>query len=684
MSEYLQSGRQATLTTILGKDVVVLEGLTCVERMNEAFTINVDAITRQRHDFAKILGSPVHVGMRQSPGMSREFDGLLFEAEEESATDQGFHYRLVLKPWLWLLSGNMDSRIFQNKTIPAILTDIFNIWGGAFENKLSGTYLPREYCVQYRETDYAFVSRLMEEEGICFYFRHEAGRHVLVLTDGRNGYPVQAFKYKYNPTGSSNSTRGYDGEINSITLRNRPGPGSVLLRDYHFQKPAQTNHFPGTALASSIPAAGSLGPADKAEVYDYPGGHAVFGHDKAAATATVFAKKRLEAAMATRATYSASGDAFAIVVGSRFKIDAVPEREGAKIAEYLAIATTHTLVAENYRSGNDGVGEQFNVTIQAIDADMPYRPPLRTPKPIVGGPQPATVVGPDGEVIHVDEFGRVKVFFRWDRATVKSEVRSCWVRVSQAWADGGFGHINLPRIGQEVLVDFLDGDPDEPIIIGRIYNADKMPPYKLPANKTRSTWKSQTVGKSGPYPNTKQAPDGSGAGFNELRFEDKGGAEEIYMHAQRDMNVWVRFTSQVKVGNNMLTEVGYDRDTKVQRHETMTVLDGDETHVVQAGGRKTSIKKNDERTVVSGDSITKVSAGNYTVKVDAGKVLIDAAQEILLKVGSNTVKISPTGIQINGLKLDMQATTTLDAKGLKTTIGGQAMVEVSAPMVKIN
>jgi type VI secretion system secreted protein VgrG len=684
MGEYLQSGRQAVLTTILGPDVVVLEGLTCVERMNEAFTINVDVITVKRHDFSVLLGTPVHVGMRDSPGMSRAFDGLLFEVEEEGATDQGFHYRFVLRPWLWQLSGNMDSRIFQNKTIPAILTEIFNTWGGPFENKLYETYLPREYCVQYRETDYAFVSRLMEEEGICFYFRHEEGRHVLVLTDGIKGYPIQSFKYEYNPTGSSGSTRGYDGEINSFTLRNRPGPKSVLLRDYHFQKPAQTNHFPGTALASSIPAAGRLAPADKAEVYDYPGGHAVFGHDKAAAAATVVAKKRLEGAMATRATFSASGDAFSIVVGSRFKLDGLPLPEGPVVTEYLTIATTHTLVAENYRSGNDGIGEQFNVQIQAIDADMPYRPPLRTPKPIVGGPQPATVVGPAGEVIYVDEFGRVKVFFRWDRATVNSEVRSCWVRVSQAWADGGFGHINLPRIGQEVLVDFLDGDPDEPIIIGRIYNAEKMPPYSLPANKTRSTWKSQTVGKSGSYPNTKQAPDGGGLGFNELRFEDKGGSEEIYMHAQRDMNVWVRFNSQLKVGSNMLTEVGYDRDTKIQRNDTKTVLDGDETHTVQAGGRKTSIKKNDERTVVSGDSITKVSAGNYTVKVDAGKVLIDAAVEIQLKVGGNTIKISTTGIEINGLKLEMQATTTLDAKGLKTTIGGQAMVEVTAPMVKIN
>lgn len=684
MSEYLQSGRQAVLTTILGKDVVVLEGLTCVERMNEAFTINIDVITRQRHDFAAILGTPIHVGMRQTPGMSRDFDGLLFEAEEETLSDQGFHYRFVVRPWLWLLSGNMDSRIFQNKSIPTILTEVFNQWGGAFESKLTGQYLPREYCVQYRETDFAFVSRLMEEEGICFYFRHEANRHVMVLTDGRHGFPEQTGKYVFNPTGSPTGLRGYDAEINSFTLRNRPGPGSVMLRDYHFQKPSQANHFPGTALASSIPAAGSLGPADKAEVYDYPGGHAVFGHDKAGAASAVFAKKRLEAAMATKGTYSAAGDAFAITVGSRFKVDRLPPREGIKASEYLVIAATHSLVAENYRSGEDGVGEQFGVQIQAIDADMPYRPPLRTPKPIVGGPQPATVVGKAGKVIDVDEFGRVKVFFRWDRANVDGDKRSCWVRVSQAWADGGFGHLNLPRIGQEVLVDFIDGDPDEPIIIGRIYNAEKMPPYALPGHMTRSTWKSQTVGKSGPYPNTKDKPEPNAVGFNEIRLEDKGGAEEIFMHAQRDMNVWVRFTSQLKVGNNMLVEVGYDRDTKIQRNETKTVLEGHESHTVEKGGRKTKIQKDDERTIVAGNSMAKIESGNYTVKVDKGKVLVDAAMEILLKVGSNTLKISPTGIEINGLKLNLKAQTTFDAVGLKTSVGGQTMLEVKAPIVKIN
>jgi type VI secretion system secreted protein VgrG len=369
--------------------------------------------------------------------------------------------------------------------------------------------------------------------------------------------------------------------------------------------------------------------------------------------------------------------------------------------DYLIVGATHSLVNPGYVAG-EGEGAAFEVQVEAIPLDTRWSPPLRTPKPMAGGPQTAIVVGPeDANGIHVDKFGRIRVKFYWDRRDkdgggqpIKPDNRSCWIRVSQAWADAGFGTMMIPRIGQEVLVDFIDGDPDQPIVVGRVYNNDAMPPHKLPDHKTKSTWKSQTVGDTGQnYTETEEPPSAGEKGFNEIGFEDKAGEEQIFLHAQRDLVGWVRRDESWKVGHNQAVRIGWNRETQIKKHDTLTVETGDETHTVKAGSRKTTINKADELKVETGDKKLEVSMGNWanqvkmgnmTLKCDMGAVTIEAMQSIELKVGSASVKISQMGVDIKGMmitsKADMMNTTT----GMMTEVKGSAMTTVKGAIVMIN
>jgi type VI secretion system secreted protein VgrG len=395
-----------------------------------------------------------------------------------------------------------------------------------------------------------------------------------------------------------------------------------------------------------------------------------------------YAAMRLDASRAERQKYHGQGDAFAIACGSRFKLADFPD--GRLNLEYLVVSATHVMDNEAYRSGGGAAaGARFEIDVGAVPSSTVWRPHLRTPKPVVGGPQTATVVGPAGEVIHVDEHGRVKLQFHWDREGKNDDDSSCWIRVSQAWADGGFGTMLIPRIGEEVIVDFIDGDPDQPIITGRVYNPQRNVPYALPANKTRSTWKSRTVGKSGDYSGAEEPPPSEG-GMNEIRFEDKGGVEEFYEHAQRNKNVWIRLDEGRKTGRDVSVRVGRNRQTNIKVNENLIVETGDESRTLQKGSRKTTIKKSDSLTIQDGDSTTTVQSGNFTLTVSKGKVLIDAKQEILLKVGNNTLKLSPQGLEIKALSVKITADTTLSASGLTSELKASTLVNINGMPVKIN
>lgn len=675
-----QQQRQASVQTQLGADVVVLERFSASERLSELFTFAVDVIAPGGAvDFQPLLGTPVSIAMQELEvsGYTRSFSGLLFEAECVAESDEGVHYRLVLRPWFALLSGNLNIRIFQDKSVLDILSKVISDAGGdsSYQCDASGNYPLRTFCVQYRESDCAFLSRLMEEEGLYYYFEHaEDGRHILHVCDANNQHPYA------EGLGQTPFIETAQGDQASVpphlwqwdrTLR--PGAGKVTLRDYDFQQP--TSNFETCQSESAE------GPAEQAEIYDYPGGYGVYRVAQMSSQKDRFAAMRLESSRAERERCSGQGDAFALACGTRFSLTQHPE--DALNQEYLVIGATHTLSTESYRSGNQGGGFHLQVGVDVIPSSTQWRPPLRTLKPVAGGPQTATVVGPAGEVIYVDKYGRVKLQFHWDREGQSDDQSSCWIRVSQAWADSGFGTMLIPRIGEEVIVDFIDGDPDRPIITGRVYNPDRDVPYPLPDNKTRSTWKSRTVGQSGPYADTENPPPAEN-GTNEIRYEDKGGSEEVYLHAQRDMNAWIRHDETRKVGHDALFRVGHSRQTNVHVDETFVCETGDETHTVQKGSRNTTINQSDTLDVQQGDAKRTVDMGNYTLTVSEGSVTVKAEQQIVLQVGESKITMDQTSITLEALNITAKAEVNLTAQGLMSTLKADTLVTINGLPVQIN
>ncbi|AYV45137.1 hypothetical protein CFHF_04020 [Caulobacter flavus] len=666
--EQTQEYREATIDMRgLSTDQILLSRLSAEERLSEPFSIVVEVISQDGViDFRPHLGADTVVVMEENRQISRAFHGVLWQAQSLGEAPQGLVYRLVLRPWLSLLSLGMDSRIFQNKTAPQILHEVFERNGFSKYDlkRLKTAYKPRDYCVQFRESDFAFVSRLMEEEGIYYFFEHDEEGHTLVLADAPSCHqPSKELPdVPFVRPGSERSRRR--AHLSAWSERVSPAPQRVTLRDFHFIKPPER-------FVSMDKATGEY-QLETAELYDYPGGHAIYGETEASGEGKRYAAARLAASRAERRSFTGSGDAFALGCGETFDLTEHLVEEYNR--DFLIVGAAHHLSADSYRSGGEG-GYQIEVEVEVVPADTLWRSRLKTPKPVVGGPQTATVTGPKGEVVWPDKYGRVKVQFHWDRQGKFDADTSCWVRVSHAWADAGFGTVMLPRIGEEVVIDFLDGDPDQPLITGRVYNATHMPPYELPNHKTRSTWKSRTVGKSGDYAGAEEPPRGDEPGFNELRLEDKGGDEEIFVHAQRNLKAWVRLDESRKAGRDMKVRVGRDRVTEIKHDETITVETGDESRKIAKGGRRTKINKSDDLVVETGD---------YSMTVEKGKVLIDAKREILLKVGSNTVKISPKGIEINGMTIVAKADTSLSAKALTAEVKAGTVLTLNGLPVLIN
>jgi type VI secretion system secreted protein VgrG len=428
----------------------------------------------------------------------------------------------------------------------------------------------------------------------------------------------------------------------------------ATLRDSNLYLPGQTLE----AKAEDT----SKNSAEKAEFYDYPGGYAYHAAN-GSETGDSYVKARLQEGRRDREMYVGQGNVFPLATGARVGLND-PDFEDDKAVEYLITTSTHTFSGQTYAGAHvDGELETI-VDFEGLLADLNWRPARVTPKSVMTGPQPATVVGKAGEVIDVDQYGRVRVQFDWDRIGTKDEKSSCWLRVSQSSAGSNLGHMVIPRIGEEVLVDFLDGDPDRPIITGRVYNATNMPPYVLPDNKTKSTWKSQTVGDSGDYNGAEDPP--SGKGFNEIRFEDKGPSEEFFIHAQRIFNSWIRLDETRKTGRDTTVRVGRDRKVAIRNNETVTIEDG---------SRSTTIKQNDT---------LELQSGNYSMKIDSGTATIEAAQSITLKVAGNKIVIDTQGIHISGMLIELKADGPLSAQGLKTDLKADTMMTISGALVKIN
>jgi type VI secretion system secreted protein VgrG len=618
------------------------------EGLSRLYSYSVVGLTSPKTavKFDDLLGKPAEV-LVEDEGGKRYYHGLVASARFEGTVGKHHGYRLEMVPWLWMLTRSANVRIFQRKTVPEIIKEVFDKpYKGAVVTSLSGTYTKREYCVQYRESDFNFVSRLMEDEGIYYFFRHQAGKHEMVLCDSANVHVnelgVSSLDYKANARRRTQSS-----EVTRWSWSRQIQTGKTTVRDHHFMTPAQNYESAHTGQAGH--------PHGAIEAYDYPIGLPPFADDPQAPSQTAqlpniakgIAKHRLEAFQSGGEAADGATNSLRLCNGARFKIAKHPVDEQNR--EYIVRSTSIRVRVAGYESGNEAESSH-ECEFTALPATVPFRAARITPKPRVSGLQTAVVVGPVGEEIFVDKYGRVKVKFRWDRDSKKDETSSCWVRVAQSSAGKQWGAVMLPRIGHEVVIDFLEGDPDQPLIVGAVYNAENMPPYLLPDNKTVSTLKSRS------------SRGGGVADFNELRFEDKKGDEYLLLQAQKDKHELVKNISRAEIRKDMHLTVKNDRKEKVDGEFHLTVKKAVkqkfDAKFSQAVKEDMLIDTKAKHSLKAALGMMAESGLDYSIKAGTDihikggtKVTIEAGVMLTLKAGGGTIVLGPAGVTIDGKPL---------------------------------
>jgi type VI secretion system secreted protein VgrG len=603
--EYTQAGRPIRLDTPLGEDVLLLEQFSGAEAVSQQFSFQLRAVsTSAALSLDDLLQRPVLVTLELVSGGRRFIHGIVNRAIQMERAQGLTTYHLETVPWTWFLSLITDCRIFEGKTAPQIIEQIFKDQGYQdYRLKLTGSYEPREYCVQYRETSLNFISRLMEEEGIFYFFEHTDQKHTLVLGDSNSAFepcPDNA-SVRYGVTSAGGHAEDL---VRTISREHSVRSQCISLTDYDFQKPK---------VKLDVRAASA-----RYDLYDYPGNYL------SRELGERYAKIRLEEQEAQRLLLAGTSDCRQFVAGYEFHL--TDELGGGADGSYILLSVMHSAAATSYRS-NGLEPFIYENQFQAIPAAAPYRPPRVAPKHSVQGSQTAVVVGPEGEEIWVDNFGRVKVQFHWDREGKSS----CFVRVSQAWAGKNWGGIQTPRIGQEVVVDFLEGDPDRPLIVGRVYNAELMPPYALPDDQTMSGVKSRS------------SKDGSGENYNEIVIEDKKGSEFVRIHAEKDLRQHVEKDSYEYIGQDRHLIVDGSQAEKVGGDKHLTVQ-GERREAVQGGfsqqiGGSHNAKVGSVYTVESGQEI-HIKGGM--------KVIVESGMQVSLIGPGGFVDIGPAGVTIQG------------------------------------
>jgi type VI secretion system secreted protein VgrG len=671
----------------------------------------------------EVLGQKATIRLKSPDNHVRYFNGHVGVFSYLGMSGTSAVYQATLKPWLWFLNFTADCRIFPDKTVPEIVKSVFRKYGQAdFKEALSMDHPSYNHVVQYRETDFNFVSRLLQQEGIYCFFKHEAGKHTVVLADGLSAHEV-ALGYeqiRYMPP--THSGRGQKICFDYWKVTQEIKPNACALNDFDFEN-AHANLL---AKRQSIP---DEERHSTGEVFDYPGRY--LGQQRGEALADL----RIQELHEESQTIEVEGNPWGLGVGNIFTLPNPPRSE--KSIEFLVTSAHYEIRSPDLRSGSgSGHEEPFSAKYTLLPSSEQFRPRRSTPRPSVLGPQTAIVVGSkkteknDTEEILTDSFGRVRVRFHWERIgsnhpeirgdqDLGDEDNTCWVRVAQMWAGKRWGSMHIPRIGQEVVVEFLEGDPDRPLVTGSVYNADNMPPYELPANKTQSGIKSRST------------KGGDGNNFNEIRFEDKKGHEELHMQAERDMSTHVKHDQSLSVDVNRSIMVGGDEITTIHGKRTTTVkkddektVHGSETTTVDlnralivtgesktevskkatltfSADRETAVKGTDEATVgkkvlKQGGTKLECAEGNFDLKTEGwlkithagaqvhiddkgkmtiqtdkellllangtsaafcdGKVKISAEKEATISVGNNAVKVDATGITTTANNMTMTAT----------------------------
>ena len=633
MGKTTQKERLLSIATPLGEDYLLLNKIHAEERISELYNFEIELVYDEEEDNsyviteidpATIIGQTVIVEIAQGPEgeIKRTMTGMINNFTLIGRNRQFSFYNATIVPQVWRLTRSFQSRIFQRKTVPDILQEVFK--GYQIKNQLQKSYNERNYCVQYQESDFDFASRLMEEEGIFYYFEHNPSMEKMVLRDELI-VPEDCPNKSDIPIVNEDLT----GEIFESAIKRwetdyRLQSGKVTMWDYNFQLPKKKLEVEKQSLID-------VGKNKSIEVYKFPAGYArkydeeigkVFDDSKRTGD------NRIIALDAQYKTVSGMSDCCTLTPGYRFELKNHPNR--VFNGKYVLTSVRHDAEqSPDYVVGDLNPNAYINEFICKPSQAADFRPKLKTPKPVINGSQTAFVVGPSGEEIYTDKFGRVKVQFHWDRHGNNNEDSSCWIRVAQTWAGNTWGAMFIPRIGMEVLVHFIEGDPDQPIITGCVYNPDSMPPYTLPDEKTKSTIKSDS--------------SKGGGGFNELRLEDKSGSEQIFVHGEKNIDVRIKNDSMETILRDRHLTIDRDQFELVKKDKHLQVR-GDQNEKIDG---TMSLKVGaDLQEKVTGNSALD---SGMSIHLKAGmNVVIEAGTSVTLKVGGNFVNVSQAGVTIKG------------------------------------
>ncbi len=623
MAKLTQANRILTLTTVLPPETLAIQQISGEESLGRPFRYTVSVVSESEElDFDKVIGTAVGVSLSLGPGEGegfRYFHGVVSGVTHTGYSGRGHaRYDLSVVPWLDFARHSSNCRIFQRKTVPEILESVFGEYSSEFDlSLLSGNYPMRDYCVQYRESDLNFVQRLMEHEGIYYFWEHKEGGSKMILCDGMSQHQTVKDYEKLLYRSYQSGVEVAD-TLSSWNFRKVVTPGSYLHNSFDFENPFPT---PNARLTSRGQKAHSFAGGDY-EVYDNEGGF------ETTAEGERLAIIRREELQVQTQTIVSQTNARGLICGAIFTPQELPGNSDEE--EFLIISTSFSANSGDFETGGASGGEVYQCSMSVIPKKSAvFRPSRSARLPRVSGPQTAFVVGPSGEEIFVDEFGRIKVQFHWDLLGKYDDNSSCWLRVAQSCAGKGWGGISLPRVGHEVIVEFLEGDPDRPIVTGRVYNGEANPPYKLPKDKTVSTFK------------TNSTP--GGGGFNELRFEDKAGKEQIFVHAQRNRDLRVTKDNLEWVGEN---------EHRIVVGDSFASTDGD-CHLTIGGeqnekvGETYSLKTGRDLYQKAGSNLGQEAGMDVHLK-GGMNVVIEAGIMITLKAGPSFVTVGPAGVSISG------------------------------------
>jgi type VI secretion system secreted protein VgrG len=643
---FTQTDQLISISTPLGADKLLLRSVRGEERISGLFHFFLEMQSEEKSlDFSKIVGKSATVSLRLGDGTTRYVNGIVGRFVQAGSDARFITYYAELHPWLWLMTMSADCRIWQNKSVKDIVTGLFTELGFTdYSDKTTGTYNPLEYCVQYNETSFAFVSRLLESAGIFYFFTHADGKHTLVLGDDSSAFAdcAGAATVAYGGLGNWQQQN----VVSGCTVEEMVIPGKVAVDDFGFETPSTD------LMGSSDSTVATNG--SKRRLYEYPGGFT----KKDAADG--LAKLRLEEREAPRKALR--GESFTPAFTAGGKTTLSKHYRDDVNAAYVLLRVAHAATDDEYTN-----------SFEAFPATLAYRPPRTTRKPLIPGTQTAIVVGKSGEEIWTDQYGRIKVQFHWDQLGKNDENSSCWIRVAHGWAGKSWGQMFLPRIGQEVVVSFLDGDPDRPLVTGSVYNAEQTVPYTLPTDQTKSTIKSN-VSKGG-------------GGFNEIRFEDKKDSEEIFVQAQKDANVTIK--------NNETRKVGFDKKDKgnqtidIYQDRTVTLDQGNDKLQVKTGNRTLLVDTGNDTYTVAGTRDVKVTkkethtnedefvqnvTKNYTLKIDGdlaitvtGKVTFKSTGDMTLETSGKLTAKATGDLATQGMNISNKATTDLKNEAMNVT-----------------